>query len=232
MDRLFDCLVRWLAPVLCFTAEEAWLARHGDTPGRSIHLELFADVPGAWRDAALGGALGRIARLRRVVTGALEAGARRKAASVPACRPRSSCLCRRGSCRCCATSISPNCASPRREPCGRDAAGRLPSHCPMLPGVGVVVAPAAGTRCERCWRVLPEVGQVPVTTICAGAAPMSSTAAPCRSNGGRRVMIARPVMLGARARRGGRRRGARPAQQSCGARIFSARPAARRITAR
>ena len=45
MDRTFDCLARWLAPVLCFTAEEAWLARHGDAPDRSIHLELFPEVP-------------------------------------------------------------------------------------------------------------------------------------------------------------------------------------------
>jgi isoleucyl-tRNA synthetase len=29
LDRVFDSLARWLAPVLCFTAEEAWLARHG-----------------------------------------------------------------------------------------------------------------------------------------------------------------------------------------------------------
>ena len=62
MDRTFDCLARWLAPVLCFTAEEAWLARHGDAPDRSIHLELFPEVPQAWHDPELGGALGRIAR--------------------------------------------------------------------------------------------------------------------------------------------------------------------------
>jgi isoleucyl-tRNA synthetase len=30
-----------------------------------------------------------------------------------------------------------------------------------VPEVAVVVAPASGTRCERCWRVLPEVGHVP-----------------------------------------------------------------------
>ena len=29
IDRLFDCLVRWLAPMLPFTCEEAWAERHG-----------------------------------------------------------------------------------------------------------------------------------------------------------------------------------------------------------
>ena len=57
LDRTFDCLVRWLAPILCFTAEEAWLARHGDrSRERSVHLELFAEVPASWHDPALASA--------------------------------------------------------------------------------------------------------------------------------------------------------------------------------
>ena len=32
---------------------------------------------------------------------------------------------------------------------------------PEVPGVGVVVAMAGGRKCERCWRVLPEVGSQP-----------------------------------------------------------------------
>ncbi len=32
---------------------------------------------------------------------------------------------------------------------------------PDLADIGVRVSPATGERCERCWRVLPEVGQVP-----------------------------------------------------------------------
>src|SRR5207344_1580657 len=72
LDRTFDCLVRWLAPILAFTAEEAWLARHGDAPGRSVHLELFSPVPGGWHDPALGARWAELRDLRRVVTGALE----------------------------------------------------------------------------------------------------------------------------------------------------------------
>ena len=65
LDRLFDCLSAWLAPFVCFTAEEAWRARHPD--GESVHLRLFPALPQAWQDDALaerieahtGGAPGR-----------------------------------------------------------------------------------------------------------------------------------------------------------------------------
>ena len=71
LDTLFDCLTAWLAPFLCFTAEEAWLVRH---PGadESVHLRLFPEIPEAWRDDALAAKWGRVRALRRVVTGALE----------------------------------------------------------------------------------------------------------------------------------------------------------------
>ena len=37
LDHLFHCLVSWLAPVLVFTAEEAWLTRFPSEDG-SVHL--------------------------------------------------------------------------------------------------------------------------------------------------------------------------------------------------
>ena len=52
IDQLFRCPVPWLAPMLSFTAEEAWLSRYpGDDA--SVHLELFPELPAAWRDEAL-----------------------------------------------------------------------------------------------------------------------------------------------------------------------------------
>ena len=44
LDTLHRCLTAWLAPVLCFTAEEAWLARFPSEDG-SVHLQLFPEVP-------------------------------------------------------------------------------------------------------------------------------------------------------------------------------------------
>src|ERR1043165_8675704 len=51
IDELFRCTVTWLAPMLCFTAEEAWVARYGGEES-SVHLELFPEAPANWRDEA------------------------------------------------------------------------------------------------------------------------------------------------------------------------------------
>jgi isoleucyl-tRNA synthetase len=159
MDRTFDCLARWLAPVLCFTAEEAWLARHGDAPDRSIHLELFPEVPEAWHDPALGARWAELRDLRRVVTGALEVerAAKRIGSSLQAAvelhvPDRLLPLLRE-------VDLAELCITSA----GTVRAGTPPEGAftlPDAPGVGAVVSLAEGGRCERCWRVLPEVGQV------------------------------------------------------------------------
>ncbi len=43
LDILFRALTAWLAPVLPFTAEEAWCARFGDEG--SVHLTQFPTIP-------------------------------------------------------------------------------------------------------------------------------------------------------------------------------------------
>src|SRR5690606_1252437 len=68
--QLFDHLVTWLAPMLPFTTEEAWLSRYPDAV--SVHLAQFPDVPAEWRDDALEAKWDKIRKVRRVVTGALE----------------------------------------------------------------------------------------------------------------------------------------------------------------
>ncbi len=70
LDHLFRATVCWLAPMLCFTAEEAWLAR--DPAAVSVHLEPFPPIPAAWRDDALAEKWRKLRNVRRVVTGALE----------------------------------------------------------------------------------------------------------------------------------------------------------------
>ena len=44
LDHLFRATVCWLAPMLPFTAEEAWLTRYPSADG-SVHLESFPEVP-------------------------------------------------------------------------------------------------------------------------------------------------------------------------------------------
>jgi isoleucyl-tRNA synthetase len=70
VERIFRSVTLWLAPVLVFTSEEAWLARYPEAV--SVHLEAFPKIPSAWRDEALAGKWEQIRRARSVVTGALE----------------------------------------------------------------------------------------------------------------------------------------------------------------
>ncbi|HKT16315.1 MAG TPA: isoleucine--tRNA ligase [Allosphingosinicella sp.] len=52
LDQLFQALVRWISPILCFTAEEVWMTRYPEA--ESIHLETWPDVDRGWLDAELG----------------------------------------------------------------------------------------------------------------------------------------------------------------------------------
>ncbi len=101
LDHLFRATVSWLAPMLCFTAEEAWLAR--DPAAHSVHLEPFPTVPQSWRDDALAEKWRKLRNLRRVVTGALELerAGKRIGSSLEAASHRS-------------MSPMPNCSPPRR----------------------------------------------------------------------------------------------------------------------
>jgi isoleucyl-tRNA synthetase len=71
IDATFRRLAVWLAPILVFTADEAWLSRYGGDEA-SVHLETFPQTPASWRDDALAAKWEKVRRVRRVVTGALE----------------------------------------------------------------------------------------------------------------------------------------------------------------
>lgn len=76
ISKLFDCLVTWLAPMLPFTMEEAWLSRYADA--ESVHLVQFPAVPAEWKNDALDAKWDKIRKVRTVVTGALEVERREK----------------------------------------------------------------------------------------------------------------------------------------------------------
>ena len=159
LDTLFSSLVTWLAPIICFTAEEAWLTRFPDEDGTdSVHLKLFADIPADWRNEALGAKWQRIRALRRVVTGAIEIERAEK---------------RIGSSLAASATVYVEDEAYRTAMATIDMAdlcitsaarfgdGTAPAGAFTLddvPGVAVVIGPADGGKCARCWKILPEVG--------------------------------------------------------------------------
>jgi isoleucyl-tRNA synthetase len=159
LDHLFRTTVCWLAPMLCFTAEEAWLAR--DPAAHSVHLEEFPAVPQTWRNDALAEKWRKLRNLRRVVTGALElerAGKRLGSAleAAPIIYVADADLF--------AVAVDADLA----ELCITSAAtlveGEGPSSAFRLDDVrGVAVEPrrADGRKCARSWKISPAVGSDP-----------------------------------------------------------------------
>jgi isoleucyl-tRNA synthetase len=161
LNTLFECLTAWLAPILCFTAEEAHLARHGDAKDASVHLKTFPEIPAGWRDDALGAKWEKIWAVRRVITGALEIERREK---------------RIGSSLEAAPEIYIGAKELAAAAKGVDWAeiaitsdahvksGKPPAGAFTLDeveGVAVVPALAKGKKCARSWRIVADVGADP-----------------------------------------------------------------------
>ncbi|MCF8500279.1 MAG: isoleucine--tRNA ligase [Rhodospirillum sp.] len=159
MGQVFDYLVKWMAPFLCFTAEEAWLTRYPSETD-SIHFHTFPEAPETWTDAVLAARWAKVRRLRRVVTGALEVaranktiGASLQAAPLVHAPAELIAACEGlDMAEICITSTISLVDS---------ATDPVPKGAHALDDVadtGVVVVLAVGEKCQRCWMVLPDVG--------------------------------------------------------------------------
>jgi len=138
IDQLHRCLTAWLAPVLIATAEEAWLARFPDEQD-SVHLQPWPSIPEAWRDDALAAKWTRVREQRGSVTTELEALRTAKVigASLQA-----------------AVALDPAAAALLNAE--QWAEVLIVSDVTFADTPQVAKAP--GQKCERCWKVLPEVG--------------------------------------------------------------------------
>jgi len=144
LDHLHHCLCTWLAPVLCFTAEEAWTARFGEHD--SVHLHLFPPMPHDWRDDHLAAKWEQLRAIRRRITVPLEEGRRANiiGASLQA-------------------AVTLKLAPDEAELLSPDDWAELAivSDVRTVAGIGDDLAEitlAPGHKCDRCWRVLQEVG--------------------------------------------------------------------------
>jgi isoleucyl-tRNA synthetase len=159
IEELFHATVCWLAPMLPFTAEEAWLARYPSA--ESVHLEMFPEIPAAWRDDALAEKWRKVRLVRRVITGALEIerAGKRIGSSLEAdpfvyvSDPDLFAALVDIE----LAEISITSAATLVEGEGPATAFRLDE----VKGVAVEVRLAQGTKCARSWKILPSVGSDP-----------------------------------------------------------------------
>lgn len=156
IDKLFNCLVTWMAPMLPFTMDETWVSRYGEDT--SVHLKQFPAVPSEWKDEALAAKWAKIKTVRRVITGALEIERREK---------------RIGS----SLEAHPvvhvtdpdllsaldgqdmaDIAITSQLTLSTDAAPENAFTLDDTKDVAVLPALAEGQKCARSWKILPEVG--------------------------------------------------------------------------
>ncbi|MFT8676527.1 MAG: isoleucine--tRNA ligase [Acetobacter sp.] len=158
LDILHRCLSTWLAPVLVFTAEEAWAARFGTET--SVHEQSFMDMPVEWMNPELEERWASIRGVRRVITTEIE-GARR-AGQI-------------------GSSLQAQVELTLSQEEAALFAGVDWSELAIVSHVDVVIDPtsssvyvpgeeggllhgapvvrvAEGEKCARCWKVLPETG--------------------------------------------------------------------------
>ncbi|MEL6913903.1 MAG: isoleucine--tRNA ligase [Pseudomonadota bacterium] len=163
LDLILARLNTWLAPVLVFTMEEVWLERSGGEG--SIHLEDIPETPAAWRDDALAAKWATVRRARRVVTGALEVERREKtigssleAAPVVYVDAATAEILR-------SVDFADVCITSAIEIVAGDAPEGAFTMS-EVPGVAVVFQKAQGGKCQRSWRITPEVGQYEPRDVC------------------------------------------------------------------
>ncbi|MBI3826246.1 MAG: isoleucine--tRNA ligase [Candidatus Rokubacteria bacterium] len=171
---LFSALARLLAPILTFTAEEAW----GQMPGaraESVHLEVFPEATRGWLDEALALEWTRLLEVRREVLKALEIA--RVGRGVTAAREQGLTI---GSGLEAVVRIVrspedlPDLLERKRAllptlfivsrvelgPAASGKPGALVSYeSEAIPGLTVHVDRAGGRKCERCWMWTPRVGE-------------------------------------------------------------------------
>ncbi|MEA3062996.1 MAG: isoleucyl-tRNA synthetase [Sphingomonadales bacterium] len=142
LDTVFQALVRWLAPILCFTTEEVWTTRYPD--GGSVHLLEWPEIDAGWRDEVLASKWALIRHSRERVTEAIEPLRREKAIG---------------------SSLEAKVLFPAAEldfadtPLADLAEIYIVSEVEPGAGDGIEVSKADHAKCGRCWRLLPEVRQ-------------------------------------------------------------------------
>jgi isoleucyl-tRNA synthetase len=158
LDQLFNCLTSWFAPFICFTAEEAWLARFPNE-NDSIHLKQFPQIPNKWGDDKLAEKWSRIREIRRVVTGALEIERAEKRIgsslqAAPAVYATKEYIHAMTGLNLAEITITSN--AELHEGNAPDGAFTIED----VVGVGVLPHIAEGNKCLRCFKISPEVGSV------------------------------------------------------------------------
>jgi len=163
IHHIFHTLVKVLAPILTFTADEAWAhaTQGADFSDDPIHLQDWPVIPAEWFTPAINAEVATLLRVRSQVTEAIEPA--RQAGKI---------------------GKSLDAAVALQFPSGHEALATLQKHHNLLPELFIVshvtIAVTGGDatigikhceelgyhRCPRCWRWVPALNSTPAGEIC------------------------------------------------------------------
>jgi isoleucyl-tRNA synthetase len=160
MNEILEVLVRLMAPVLSFTADEIWQHMQHEDRSQSVHMELFVPIKDQYRDPGLVDRWENIINVRREVTKALEVA--RKEKRVGHSLDASLTL-----------GLPDRLTEPLRPYMNQLRSIFIVSSVQVVPveemdggyeseeieGLKVQVMPSEDTKCERCWVHDPSVGE-------------------------------------------------------------------------
>ena len=152
MAEIFSCLTAWLAPILSFTAEEAWAQKPEGVfeDAASVHLRTFPDIPKHWQNDELAEKWVKIVDLRNLALPHLEERRKRKeigssleaALGIGLTRSNQNIF----------ANMSENEVADIFITSGVIFTDELQDHDLIITYI------VDAEKCVRCWKVLPEVG--------------------------------------------------------------------------
>lgn len=158
MAAIFNHLTAWLAPILSFTAEEAWSHRPEGVfeDAESVHLREFPTVPDAWNNPALATKWTTVKATRKRVLEAIE--------PLRASKELGSSLEAKPIITLAAEEVAALEGLDMAEIC-------ITSQADVSVGdPAITIQKAEGGKCPRCWQIQPEVaGAQDICNRCEGA---------------------------------------------------------------
>jgi isoleucyl-tRNA synthetase len=160
MNEILEVLVRLMAPILSFTADEIWQYMKGKNRTVSVHADLFAPVNDLYEDKDLADRWDDILKVRKEVTKALELSRKEKTIghsldALVTLGLSSKLMERLTPYKDQLRSVFIVSAVDMKE---IEGVGDI-AESETVPGLKIRITPSEDTKCERCWVHDPTVGE-------------------------------------------------------------------------
>ncbi|MDR1034376.1 MAG: isoleucine--tRNA ligase [Holosporales bacterium] len=159
MNDLFVFISHWLAPILSFTAEEAWLCYPLNVKRESIHLETFPKIYDEWHNPEMAAKWQIIKEIRKSITKSIEI--ERSAKVIGSSLEAEIQIYTSGFQEKSKQLAEVDLAELLIVSKAAVISAQMPHNAVYYEDteIGIVVMKASGIKCERCWKVSSETSK-------------------------------------------------------------------------